>query len=191
MNTFMLSFKDLSLLQSRNLPLLLVSLFLTQLLGCETPGLEHVEHPETGYVLPPASDVGSIHIIAREGITPAQFDAPQNSWDDILAALTPSQVDPKPAAWCGLADVAIRTKDGKLIHVDTYVVRNERVGAFSVGSGEARKSYRGGNTSKLEDALRRAYDEFVRQQRERESGGWHWRAGSNLCATGSASAGRC
>ena len=90
------------------------------------------------------------------------FEAPVGHWARIRDALSPSQHDPRPAAWQGLALLEIQTDDKNTLRVDVFWLPNEPVGAFAVESTAlARKYYRGGNSRELEEAIVAAYGERV------------------------------
>jgi hypothetical protein len=122
------------------------------------PGLQHVKHPETGYVFPPVSEIASIDYERIGGSEFPDFSVPQSCWADLLGALSPSQRDPKPPPWIALGDIWITTRSGAKHYVALYLVKGEPVGAFSAGpSDDSYNAYRGGNSKQLKGAVRQAY----------------------------------
>jgi hypothetical protein len=85
-----------------------------------------------------------------------EFTVPQQHWDQIFGALLPAQFDPLPPGWWILGQLDIRLKNGR-----PFVVMLGRVspgGAFAAGETiERRVYYRGGDSTKLQEALRAAY----------------------------------
>lgn len=122
------------------------------------PGLDQVEHPESGYVFPPVSDIASIDFEGGGVGQFPDFSVPQSCWGELLGALSPSQRDPKPPPWIVLGDIWITTRSGGKHYVALYLVQGEPVGAFSAGpSDNSYHAYRGGNSEQLERAVRHAY----------------------------------
>jgi len=125
---------------------------------------------ETGYQFPELSDISNMEVSGwiEEGGTVEQaknFDALEESWADIIAALSPSAIDPQPAAWQGLGELRIQTTQGEDVWVELWSSEDAATGAFSAGpSFETAKYYRGGNTTQLRRALEEAYAEYLRIQ---------------------------
>jgi len=133
-----------------------VLLFIVVLLGnggCFSRRLEHLDHPNTGFPFPTASECAKVHLTIDTISSTQEFDAPEASWESLVSALTPSQFDPAPAAWQALLKLDIHTIQGQLVHIDCYDLGNEPIGAFSVEIQGSRKSYRGGNTERLLKAV--------------------------------------
>jgi hypothetical protein len=85
-----------------------------------------------------------------------EFTVPQEHWQPILAALLPAKPDPSPATWMGLGELNILDKQGQPIHIDLYLIE-EGPGAFAVQRlGDERTYYRGGDSAKLQAALKAA-----------------------------------
>jgi hypothetical protein len=59
--------------------------------------------------------------------------------------------------WAGLANLHFETKDGRTYDVDVYDLNREPIGAFS--SPPCQEYFRGGNSKKVNAAIRRAYTE--------------------------------
>ena len=128
------------------------------LVGCieRPPGLQRVRHPETGYVFPPVSEIASIDFQNGPPFFP-DFSVPQSCWAELLAALSPSQRDRRPAPWVVLGNIRMTTRSGGKQYVSLYLLKDEPVGAFSVGLNDDSDYYRGGNSEQLMRALEHAY----------------------------------
>lgn len=86
-----------------------------------------------------------------------EFQARPEDWSAIRAALLPAKHDPNPSKWETLGQVNLTRKDGESLTVHLYYL-GESPGAFSAGrSDESRVYFRGGDTSKLEEALEKSY----------------------------------
>ena len=112
--------------------------------------------PAKGFEFPAAADIASMKASFysvsddRESVIPNAF------YDEILAGLSPSRFDWYPAKWVVLGALDIRTVSGKSIHVELYQL-DKPVGAFAAGpTFESRECYRGGNSARLNNALRNA-----------------------------------
>jgi hypothetical protein len=113
--------------------------------------------PPEAYEFPAASDIVSMEAELFTEENESKFMVPSELYDDILAALSPSQLDPNPAKWVVLGSLEIRTVDGKSISVDLFDLHDDPVGAFKAGlTPEPRKYYRGGNSARLKRALAKA-----------------------------------
>ena len=87
-----------------------------------------------------------------------QFTVPQPHWNKIRDALVPARRDDNPARWKVLGDLEIKKKGSGQVHVSLYST-SEDPGAFATGAaGEQRIYYRGGESAKLTEALRAAYE---------------------------------
>jgi hypothetical protein len=126
----------------------------------EKAPLTHVVHPEAGYAFPELSDIVSITVTVDDQGKQHEFEAPKDSWNKIIAGLTPSDRDatPKKREPLGMFTMMIiRTKQGGVHCIDLYHSR-DKLGAFSAGpSFERGMYYRGGNSGELEWTLREAY----------------------------------
>jgi hypothetical protein len=111
---------------------------------------------QTGYVFPSLRDVESIRVrmCAFDEDAVIEFAISERDWPALIAGMTPSEYDPRPAAWPALAKVIIVGKDGKTISLCTYALEDYAVGAFSISD---RAYYRGGNTKSLKNAMLKAY----------------------------------
>jgi hypothetical protein len=141
--------------QSMPWQLVVVALMGMTAFGCRNR-LDAVKHPETGYAFPHPDEIASIDIGNRGLVMEFDdFQAPPSHWPRILAALSPSQHDPQPCGWQGLALLEIRTKDGKVYKVDVFWLDDEPVGAFDVDAGPSHRGgyYRGGNSRRLVEAI--------------------------------------
>jgi hypothetical protein len=109
--------------------------------------------------LPTAKDVKSISIAyyhpKRRRI---EFKATPADWKVVRGTLLPARHDPKPAKWKAVGRVKIVKKDGKPFQVELYRP-SKGPGAFAAGKTfKERVYYRGGNSSKLMEALHDAYE---------------------------------
>jgi hypothetical protein len=108
--------------------------------------------------LPPVADISEIKATYHdsESLKNIEFAVPQQHWDEIFDALLPAEFDPCPPGWWILGQLDIRLKNGS-----PFVVMLGRVspgGAFAAGETfDARIYYRGGDSTRLEEALRAAY----------------------------------
>jgi hypothetical protein len=93
------------------------------------------------------------------------FVIPLKHIPQVLAALQPAEEDPKPLPWQGLGYLFITTKAGRSVTVHLYWTRAEK-GAFSVRGTAFRKAvyFRGGNDKTIEDAIREAYADSIRER---------------------------
>jgi len=93
------------------------------------------------------------------------FPVPQDSWGALLDALSPSQVgESPPPPWIVLGVLHITTRSGVDHWAKLCLVMDEEVGAFFAGPRERELDpYRGGNSQKLERALKDAYSLHLRQ----------------------------
>lgn len=78
----------------------------------------------------------------------------------VYAALQPATLDSSPAMWVVLGDLEFTLRDERPFRVDLYWLKGpDELGAFSAGETDERRSYyRGGTSSRLLDALRKARD---------------------------------
>ncbi len=99
------------------------------------------------------------------------FDAPEDCWDDLMKSLSPSRFDPLPSNWRVLGAIDIELKRGGKCQVGLYDLSYrhsstgpEEVGAFAAGPNfDNCNYYRGGYTSKLKAAVKRAYLEYQKR----------------------------
>jgi hypothetical protein len=88
---------------------------------------------------------------------PVSFDVPQEHWEKILTALQPAKFDPSPAKWVGFADIDGKTNDGEPFYIGLFWTPDPP-GAFAAGTTfETRYYYRGGDSTKLLQAVKNAY----------------------------------
>jgi hypothetical protein len=124
----------------------------------------------TGYRFPVIPDITGMEVRrwrrAEDGVgKEADFDASKESWSDILAALSPSEIDPKPCPWQAIGQLRIRTNQGQDSCVNLFSLEEAATGAFSAGPDfDTVRYYRGGNTAQLQSALSKAHAEFQRSQ---------------------------
>jgi hypothetical protein len=87
-----------------------------------------------------------------------QFTVPQPHWSKIRDALAPARRDDNPARWKVLGDLEIKKKGSGQVHVSLYSTSAD-AGAFAMAAaGKQRVYYRGGQSAKLKQALRAAYE---------------------------------
>jgi hypothetical protein len=123
-------------------------------------GRDYIHHPETGYTFPNTGDIShmrAIEIGDRATSGHRSFDVPSLFWDDVLAALCPSEYDSDPRKMLFLGTLEL-----ECVHRDTIIVqlysKLGSIGEFSVGRDSSHASYyRGGNSDQLERALVEAY----------------------------------
>ena len=138
--------------------------------GCRKPPLQRVEHPETGYQFPAASETASIRVIAFYG--EGQFEVPKHCWEGVLGALTPSQIDTRPLPWDVIAFLEIRTKQGAMHYASVYLVDDQPVGAFSAGpSQRTEQCYRGGDSKEFQRCFDSAYKDYLKQKESAKAHG--------------------
>jgi len=152
---------------------MIVTLIGMSAFGCRSR-LDAVQHPETGYAFPHPREIASIHIRNRGLVI--DFDdceASPSHWPRILAALSPSQYDGRPAGWQGLAALDIRTKDGAEFSVEVYWLDDAPVGAFRVEAAapDGTRYYRGGNSERFAEAIADAAKDAGKLREDRSSGG--------------------
>jgi len=132
-------------------------------LSClKIPDLEKVQDPESGYAFPTASEIAEVRVSNGAMLLDFEdFDAPERHWPRMLAALSPSQYDPKPADWRGRIDLEIRTKNGGLLTVSVFELEDTPVGAFMVDAPPPHgiKYYRGGNSTRFAEAITAALED--------------------------------
>lgn len=127
---------------------------------------------ESGYRFPALADITSMEVrgwIAEQGTTEeaTDFDAPEESWEEIMAALSPSAIDPLQPSCSDMGELRIRTKQGEEVCVQLWSFEGWATGGFSAGpSFETARFYRGGNTAALQKALEKAYSQHLRRQHE-------------------------
>jgi len=122
-----------------------------------------VLHPQTGCVFPPLEEIERVQVDSFS--SQVVFEAPPSSWADLFMALSPSEYDAQPSKWAGLASLNIRTRKGEDIVVHGYSVSAVR-GAFSVClSDGSQRYYRGGSTSRLQEAIAEAQSGAARNAR--------------------------
>lgn len=129
--------------------------------------LTKVECPATGYAFPLPAEIVAIKVRCTGSVLGFEdFLAPASQWPAILAALMPSQYDPEPAAWQGLARLEFQTRDGIPLCVDVFWVPEPSVGAFAVDAPPPHgwKYYRGGRTKQFMAAI------IAARQLSREAG---------------------
>ena len=133
--------------------------------GCDQR-LTQVVNAETGYHFPKTSDIASMKYVDPLD-EHDDADLPEESWAEIIAALSPSQYDPRPDKWPAIGSLVIRTKDKETRWIRLFVVKGEAVGAFAAGpSWKERTYYRGGNSARLESAIRKALSKVKKRQAE-------------------------
>jgi len=94
-----------------------------------------------------------------------EIEVVKEDWKDIYDALSPSDYDPHPATWMGLARIEIQAKNRKRYHLDLYNLLDDPIGAFSIGPTFERRTYRrGGNSAQLIRALEKAYSKTATQK---------------------------
>jgi hypothetical protein len=92
-----------------------------------------------------------------------QYLVPQHHWDKVLDALLPAQLDSRPAAWFVLGQLDITLKNGRPFVVMLFLLE-QPPGAFASGETiERRVYYRGGDSTKLKETLRAAYEASQRE----------------------------
>jgi hypothetical protein len=107
--------------------------------------------------LPPLEGIVGIRL--RDYYDKAQhkdtdFSVPQEYWGEILAALSPYEMDQHPADWKILACMDVSTKFGKKSSFLLFYLENESVGAFKFRD----VYYRGGNSRELREVVVKACD---------------------------------
>ena len=119
----------------------------------------------TGYRFPALADIERIEVHVDQPTIERQVDAPEESWDEIIAALSPSEIHQGVIpAYQGIGRLRILTEQGHKTQVELWNLPEEATGAFSAGlTFEERRHYRGGNTVQLEAALETAYAAAQRQ----------------------------
>lgn len=110
--------------------------------------------------LPAVSDVQSVaaHFFDPDSKQKVRFEVPLDRLPSIYATLQPATYDPQPAKWVALGELEITLRDRRPVRVDLYWIKSpDDPGAFSAGeTDEQRSYYRGGSSSQLLDALRKA-----------------------------------
>jgi hypothetical protein len=89
------------------------------------------------------------------------FTVPANHVPKVLAALQPAQKDPQPAKWQVLGYLQITT-DGGITVINLYWTNGDK-GAFSIEGISHRTYFRGGTDQAIEDAIREAYADSIRE----------------------------
>jgi hypothetical protein len=94
----------------------------------------------------------------REVLPVADFEIPRSSWQSILDALSPSELDTKPQKWTAMGSLRITVKGGGQLEFMLFYISSPRLGAFAAGSiADSRQYYRGGSSERLKVALAEAY----------------------------------
>ena len=94
------------------------------------------------------------------------IEVSQKHWNDIFAALSPSEYDRSPSNWQVLAEIEIHTKQNEDFWLGAYNLAPEPIGAFSIGRTHMERTYRrGGNSARLKEALEKAYAESETQKK--------------------------
>jgi hypothetical protein len=122
----------------------------------------------SSYALPDVADIADMKATyyEREGEDEIKFQVPRPYWGEILNALLPAQLDRRPAAWVVLGQLDITLENGRLFVVRLFSV-HPGPGAFASGKTfEQRVYYRGGETAKLKEALKAAYEATLSQPDE-------------------------
>ncbi len=110
--------------------------------------------------LPPLADIESVEaeFFAAKDDKQQKFSVSQANWENVFEALKPAQVDARPANWQVLGELQINRHNNKPFHVFLFDIDTPgEPGAFAAGeSWEERTYYRGGDSDKLKQALRKA-----------------------------------
>ena len=82
-----------------------------------------------------------------------KFEVPRSHWDAIFSAMLPSKEDAHPMKWAGFGHVDLNLKRGSAFRIDLFS-SDAAVGAFSAGpTYESRIYYRGGDSTRLKEAI--------------------------------------
>ena len=125
---------------------------------------DQVLHPETGYPFPSLSNIAkveAIDVIDYETSEVRSFEIPRRCWEEVLAALNPSEQDPSAKKMEVFGRLNLDATDKPTVVVILYR-QPGNVGEFSTGPdyrSAFHNYYRGGNTKQLQLALKRAYSE--------------------------------
>jgi hypothetical protein len=105
----------------------------------------------------PLNEVEAMRAIYDTGEKDVRFSVPRENWPDILDALTPAEKDDAPMKWQGIGTLVITKRGGHQVAVDLFSL-DKPPGAFRVWTCWWRVYYRGGDSAKLDAALRAAYE---------------------------------
>ena len=107
--------------------------------------------------LPPLSEVEAMRAYYDNGQEDVRFSVPREKWPDILDALTPAEKDVDRTKWCCIGTLVITKRGGHAVVVDLFRL-DKPPGAFRVWTYWWHVYYRGGDSVKLDAALRAAYE---------------------------------
>jgi hypothetical protein len=107
--------------------------------------------------LPPLGEIEAMRAIYYDGEKNVHFPVPREKWPYILDALTPAEKDDAPMKWQVIGTLVITKHGGHEVAVELFSLR-ELPGAFCVWKFWWRVYYRGGESAKLDAALRAAYE---------------------------------
>jgi hypothetical protein len=107
--------------------------------------------------LPQLGDIEAMRAYYEKGEKDIRFSVPREKWPDILDALTPAEKDDAPMKWQGIGMLVITKRGGREIIVDLFSI-DKPPGAFCVWTYWRHVYYRGGDSAKLDSALRAAYE---------------------------------
>ena len=108
--------------------------------------------------LPSPDEVEAIRAILRdEDDGDVRFPVPREKWPAIFDALTPAAKDDHPLTWQWMGTLVITKRSGRSVIVGLFYL-GEGQGAFRIEARSGPVYYRGGDSVKLEAALRSAHD---------------------------------
>src|SRR5690242_17632870 len=115
-------------------------------------------HSSPANPLPAAGEINSMRARLETEYLETEFDVPSDHYENILSALLPCKHDPNPSKWIVIGELDIIHTDGAT-QVFLYTTSSGPPGAFSAGPSHAtRKYYRGGDSDKLLQAMKDAYE---------------------------------
>jgi hypothetical protein len=85
------------------------------------------------------------------------FTVSPEMWPEFLDDLTPATKDDHPMKWSAIGTLVVTKNSGRQILVELFSL-HEPPGAFCIETVTGRTYYRGGDSAKLADALRTAYE---------------------------------